>query len=46
MDVAGSDEIIEEHELLQQIHERSLEGQVEDIDESDLDKVKIHEYVF
>ena len=38
--------ITEEHELLQQIHELSLEGQVEDVDESDLDKVKIHEYVY
>ena len=38
--------IIEEHELLQQIHELSLERQMEDMGESDLDKVKIHEYVY
>ena len=38
--------IIEEHELQQQVHERSLEGQVEDMDESDSGKVKLHEYVY
>ena len=42
----GGDEITEEQELLQQIQELSLEGQVEDLDESDSDKIKIHEYVY
>ena len=46
MDITGDDEITEEHELPQQIHELSLEGQTEDLDESDLEKVKIHEYVY
>ena len=45
-DNGGGDEITEEQELLQQIQELSLEGQVEDLDESDSDKIKIHEYVY
>ena len=43
MDISGDDEITEEHELPQQIHELSLEGQTEDLDESDLENVKLHE---
>ena len=43
MVITGDDEITEEHELPQQIHELSLEGQTEDLDESDLENVKIHE---
>ena len=43
MDITGEDEITEEHELPQQIHELSLEGQVEDVGESDLENFKIHE---
>ena len=46
MDVTGDDEITEEHELPQQIHELNLEGQMEDFDESDLEKDNIHEYVY
>ena len=46
MDITGDDEITEEHELLQQIHEGSLEAQMEDFDESDLEKDNIHEYVY
>ena len=46
MDIIGDDEITEEHELPQQFHELSLEEQTEDVGESDLEKVKIHEYVF
>ena len=46
MGIDGGDEITEEQELLQQIQELSLEGQVEDLDESDSDKIKIHEYVY
>ena len=46
MDITGDDEIAEEHELSQQFHELSLEGQTEDVGESDLEKDKIHEYVF
>ena len=45
-DNGGGDEITEEQELLQQIQELSLEGRVEDLDESDSDKIKIHEYVY
>ena len=45
-DNGGGDEITEEQELLQQIQELSLEGQVEDLDESDSVKIKIHEYVY
>ena len=45
-DNGGGDEITAEQELLQQIQELSLEGQVEDLDESDSDKIKIHEYVY
>ena len=45
MDITGDDEITEEHELSQQFHELSLEGQTEDVGESDLEKDKIHEYV-
>ena len=46
MGIDGGDEITEEQELLQQIQELSLEGQVEDLDESDSVKIKIHEYVY
>lgn len=46
MRIDGGDEITEEQELLQQIQELSQEGQVEDLDESDSDKIKIHEYVY
>ena len=46
MDITGDDEITEEHELPQQIYELSLEAQMEDFDESDLEKVNIHEYVY
>ena len=46
MDVTGDDETTEEHELPQQIHELNLEGQIDDFDESDLEKVNIHEYVY
>ena len=46
MGIDGGDEITEEQELLQQIQELSLEGRVEDLDESDSDKIKIHEYVY
>ena len=46
MDITGDDEITEELELPQQIHELSIEGQTEDLDESDLENVKIHEYVY
>ena len=46
MDITGDDEITEEHELPHQIHEGSLEAQMEDFDESDLEKVNIHEYVY
>lgn len=42
----GGDDVGEEQELLQQIQELSLEGQVEDLDESDSVKIKIHEYVY
>ena len=45
-DNGGGDEITAEQELLQQIQELSLEGRVEDLDESDSDKIKIHEYVY
>ena len=38
MGIDGGDEITEEQELLQQIQELSLEGQVEHLDESDSDK--------
>ena len=43
MDSTGDDEITEEHELLQQINKFGLEGQMEDLDESELENVKIHE---
>lgn len=43
MDGTGDDEITEKHELPQQIDKFGLEGQMEDLDESDLDNVKIHE---
>ena len=46
MGIDGGDEITEEQELLQQIQELSLEGRVEDLGESDSDKIKIHEYVY
>ena len=46
MEITGDDEITEEHELPQQIHELSLEAQMEDFDESDVEKVNIHEYVY
>ena len=46
MGIDGGDEITEGQELLQQIQELSLEGQVEDLDESDSVKIKIHEYVY
>ena len=46
MGIDGGDEITEEQELLQQIQELTLEGQVEDLDESDSVKIKIHEYVY
>ena len=46
MDITGDDEITEEHELPQQIHDLNLEEQTEDLDESDLEKLKIHEYVY
>ena len=46
MGIDGGDEITEEQELLQQIQELILEGQVEDLDESDSAKIKIHEYVY
>ena len=46
MGIDGGDEITEEQELLQQIQELSLEGQVEDLDESDSVEIKIHEYVY
>ena len=46
MDITGDDEITEEHKLPQQIHELNLEAQMEDFDESDLEKVNIHEYVY
>ena len=46
MDITGDDEITEELELPQQIHEHSIEGQMEDLDESDLENFKIHEYVY
>ena len=45
-DNGGGDEITDEQELLQQIQELSLEAQVEDLDESDSVKTKIHEYVY
>ena len=46
MGIDGGHEITEEQELLQQIQELTLEGQVEDLDESDSTKIKIHEYVY
>ena len=46
MGITVDDEITEEHELPQQIHELNLEEQTEDLDESDLEKLKIHEYVY
>ena len=46
MGIDGGDEITEEQELLRQIQELSLEGQVEHLDESDSDKIKINEYVY
>ena len=43
MDSTGDDEITEKHELPQQTDKFGLEGQMKDLDESELENVKIHE---
>ena len=43
MDSSEDDEITEKQEMPQQIDKFGLEGQMEDLDESELENVKIHE---